>query len=56
MEKRTLKEIAKVLNISEKKASKIKQEIESDFSCPSYMVWGTGKQKGYNVESFRRKL
>ena len=55
---KTLKEIAKSLNISEKKASDIKQKIESKEypGVPSYMVWGTGKNKEYNLEKFKRYL
>jgi len=55
---KTLKEIAKSLNVSEKKASDIKQKIESREypGVPSYMIWGTGKKKEYNLEKFKRYL
>ena len=53
---KTLKEVSKSLKISIKKASEIKQKIENKIGCPSYMVWGTGKQKGYLLSSFEKYL
>ncbi|WP_163398140.1 hypothetical protein [Flavobacterium fluviatile] len=53
---KTLKEVAKILKISESKASEIKKKIESDIGAPSYMVWGTGTQKGYLLSSFGKKI
>jgi len=56
MKIKTLKEVAKILKISVKKASKIKQIIENEIGAPKYMVWGTGDKKGYSLESFEKKL
>jgi hypothetical protein len=55
---KTLKEIAEILNISEQKASKIKTKIEITEFCniPSYMIWGTGKNKYYNTDKFKYYL
>lgn len=53
---KTLKEVAKCLNISIKKASEIKLKIENKIGCPAYMVWGTGSQKGYVLSSFEKYI
>jgi hypothetical protein len=53
---KTLKDVAKHLKISNKKASEIKQKIENKINAPKYMVWGTGNQKGYSLSSFAKEL
>ena len=52
----TLKKVAKKLNISESKASKIKQKIELNEypNIPTHMIWGTGKKKKYRLELFKK--
>jgi hypothetical protein len=53
---KTLKDVAKIFNISIKKASFLKREIENQYNAPSFMVWGTGDKKGYSLHGFAEKL
>ena len=55
---KTLKEVAEKLNISVNKASIIKKKIESKYyrGVPSFMVWGTGNKKKYDIDLFKKML
>ena len=55
---KTLKQVARALRISETKASRIKRKIEEELypGVPSFMVWGYGEGKRYNLKTFREYL